>query len=252
MYGLIGKNLSHSFSAQFFNEKFLKEGIVESYHLFPLNRIEELKSLIFQTPQLKGLNVTIPYKEKIIPYLDYISKEASEIGAVNVIKILRQESGIKLLGYNTDSIGFRDSIKPVIPDNVKKALILGTGGASRAIDYILRQEGIKTTFISREPNKKNKEKKNSCLGYADLTEKDIIENLLIVNTTPLGMYPATDTYPPIPYHFLTENHLCYDLVYNPDTTEFMKRCANYGAKVKNGLEMLTLQALGAWEIWRNR
>lgn len=242
MYGLIGKKLGHSFSADFFNNKFQKEGIKEIYQLFPLTSIELFPAFLEENPDLKGLNVTIPYKEQVIKFLDSLSDEALDIGAVNVIKITNENGAIYLKGYNSDCIGFLNSVSPLIKPGIKNALILGTGGASKAVEYALEKLGIDVTFVSRNPSK-------SQLGYKDLDEKTLSENLLIVNTTPLGMFPDTQSYPPIPYQFISDKHICYDLVYNPEETEFMRKAKEMGATVKNGLEMLHLQALAAWDIW---
>lgn len=244
MYGLIGKKLTHSFSADFFNKKFKKEGIDESYQLFPIPSISLLPELIKSHRELKGINVTIPYKEEIIPYLSEISDEADRIGAINVVKIRREGDKVYLKGFNSDCVGFRNSLLPLLNPHIKKALILGTGGASKAVEYVLTDLGIQVTFVSRNP-------KRNQLSYKDLNEQLIKEHLLIVNTTPLGTFPDIDSYPPIPYHYLTSSHICYDLVYNPEVTEFMKRSEIQGATVKNGMEMLIGQALEAWRIWNH-
>lgn len=239
MYGLIGNPLGHSFSADFFNKKFEREGIDEHYSLFPLDNIGELTPLLASKPGLKGLNVTIPYKRQVIPFLSEISDAAREIGAVNVIKI---GSDGKLSGHNTDSIGFHNSIAPLLESHMKKALVLGTGGASLAVEYVLRSLGLEVTKVSRTDSE-------GVITYSDITPGIMESHHVIVNTTPLGTWPNTEASPDIPYHLLTSGHLCHDLVYNPETTEFMRRSAEYGAKVKNGLEMLIGQALAAWEIW---
>lgn len=242
MYGLIGKKLSHSFSADFFNKKFEKEKIQNEYKLFELNSIEEFKDLIKANEGLEGLNVTIPYKEKILPYLDSLSEEAEAIGAVNVIKFIRKDNVLKLKGYNSDCVGFKNSLVPFLNKDIKKALILGTGGASKAVVYVLKNLSIEYTFVSRNPSIND-------LSYDELSEDIIKDNKLIVNTTPLGMFPNIMDFPSIPYKFLTSNHVCYDLVYNPEETQFLNKSKEYGAKVKNGLEMLYLQAIAAWDIW---
>ena len=238
MYGLIGYPLSHSFSAKFFNDKFCREKINEEYRLFPIPKIDEIKGLFQKYPELKGLNVTIPYKSSIIEYLSDISPAANEIGAVNVIKI---KEG-KLKGYNTDAYGFKESLKPLLKKDIKKALILGTGGASKAVRYVLSSLGIDSKVVSRCSGKVD-------LMYSDLNSEIISENLLIVNTTPLGMYPDVNSFPDIPYQFIGENHICYDLVYNPEESRFLNMAESQGAVIKNGLEMLHLQAIKAWEIW---
>ena len=212
MYGLIGNPLGHSFSAKFFNEKFRKEGIEESYNLFPLPDILCVNEMLRENKELKGFNVTIPYKEQIIPLLDSISKEAAEIGAVNVVRVDNYEGKQWLSGFNTDVIGFRESIRPLLRPEMKKALVLGTGGASRSVVYALSNMGIRVTLVSRAKNE-------NTITYSELT-KDIIEsNLIIVNTTPLGMWPEIDRCPDIPYQFITDRHVCYDLVYNPEETQ---------------------------------
>lgn len=241
MYGLIGKPLGHSFSASFFNDKFEKENIPEHYSLFPLDNIGQLQQLLNDHPDLKGLNVTIPYKKEVIPFLSELSEAASEIGAVNVIKF---GSDGKLSGHNTDAIGFRNSIEPLLEPHMKKALVLGTGGASLAVAYVLRSLGLQVTFVSRKSSP-------GMLTYSELTPEVIAENHVIVNTTPLGTWPDTDACPDIPYNLLTPAHLCHDLVYNPEITKFMRLANEYGAKVKNGLEMLKGQAVAAWEIWNS-
>lgn len=244
--GLIGYPLGHSFSARYFNDKFAREGISGHYDLYPIRDIGELPLLLKQHPDLSGLNVTIPYKEQILPFLDEVSDEAKIIGAVNVVRIVRSGGGTpRLTGYNSDTTGFSDSLAPLLRPDIKSALILGTGGASKAVAYSLRGFGIDVTFVSRNPLSQDA----NMIGYDDLTDRILRQNLLIVNTTPLGMYPDTDTAPDIPYNFITGNHICYDLIYNPELTLFMKRCAGHGATVKNGLEMLHRQAEKAWEIW---
>lgn len=244
MYGLIGKKLGHSFSEKFFTNKFAKEGIDETYKLLPIPSIDHLPKLIEEFPELKGLNVTIPYKQEVIPYLTSLSPEAHKIGAVNVILIERKLDKLSLKGYNSDCIGFKDSIKKLLRPDIKKALILGTGGASKAVEYVLKDLGIIVTFVSRNPI-------DNQVSYKELNNNIISENLLIINATPLGMFPEISKFPPIPYEFLTPRHICYDLVYNPGITEFMKKSKKYGAKIKNGLEMLEKQALVAWRIWNN-
>ena len=244
-YGLIGYPLKHSFSIVYFNEKFRAENIDAEYVNFEIPRIEEFMEVIDENPDLCGLNVTIPYKEQVIPYLDELDKDTAKIGAVNVIKIIRQPKGkVKLVGYNSDIIGFTRSIEPLLkPDVHTHALILGTGGASKAIFRGLENLGIKSTFVSR--TKKNDE----VMTYEELTPEVMQQYKIIVNCTPVGMYPKVDECPAIPYDQLTTDHLLYDLLYNPDETLFMKKGRAQGATVKNGLEMLLLQAFAAWEIW---
>lgn len=243
-YGLIGYPLKHSFSITYFNEKFQSENINAEYVNFEIPRIEDFMEVVDENPNLCGLNVTIPYKEKVIPYLDELDKDTAKIGAVNVIKIIRQPKGkVKLVGYNSDIIGFSRSIEPLLQPYHKRALILGTGGASKAVYHGLANLGIAGTFVSR--TKKN----DQVLTYQELTPEVMQQHTVIVNTTPLGMYPNVDYCPDIPYDMLTPNHLLYDLLYNPNETLFMKKGRERHAQVKNGLEMLLLQAFAAWEIW---
>lgn len=244
LYGLIGYPLGHSFSAQFFNEKFSREGIDASYRSFELEDIGELMELLAELPDLKGLNVTIPYKEQILPYLTWISPEASLIGAVNTVKIIHDEEGnvTALEGYNTDAPAFARTLATMLPPSAINALVLGSGGASKAVCSALSALGVEYKLVSRTPD-------SGQLGYDNLTPEVMAANKLIVNATPLGMSPKTDACPPIPYDELTGEHICYDLIYNPETTLFMSRAAERGAMVKNGLDMLHLQALLAWNIW---
>lgn len=243
-YGLIGYPLKHSFSIGYFNEKFQSENIDAEYVNFEIPRIEDFMEVIEENPNLRGLNVTIPYKEQVIPYLDELDKDTAKIGAVNVIKIILQAKGkVKLVGYNSDIIGFTRSIEPLLLPHHTKALILGTGGASKAVFHGLANLGIQSTFVSRT------KKRNDILTYGELTPEIMQEHTVIVNTTPLGMYPKVDFCPDIPYNQLTSKHLLYDLLYNPSETLFMKKGIEQGATVKNGLEMLLLQAFVSWEIW---
>lgn len=246
VYGLIGYPLGHSFSRDYFNKKFAAEGLNAEYCNFEIPSIADIQKVFENHPDLAGLNVTIPYKEQVIPYLDRLDDDAAAIGAVNVIKIERGEShdadDVTLVGYNSDVVGFRDSIAPLLNPERDKALILGTGGASKAVYHGLLQLGVEPVYVSRTPRK-------GVLSYADLTPEVIASHKVIVNTTPLGMYPKVDNCPDIPYDCLTPDHLLYDLIYNPDVTTFMKRGQEHGAEVKNGLEMLLLQAFEAWRIW---
>lgn len=245
-YGLIGYPLGHSFSKNFFNQKFESEHIDAQYINFEIPSIKDFKDVLKFNPELHGLNVTIPYKEQVIPYLDDLDEDARLIGAVNVIKFARGFLGkTKLIGYNSDVIGFRRSIEPLLTDYHRRALILGTGGASKAVFHGLKQLGVESTFVSRTA-------KEGCITYADLTREMMDRYTVIVNTTPLGMFPNVDSCPDIPYEWLTPNHLLYDLLYNPDETLFMRRGKERGAVVKNGLEMLLLQAFAAWEIWNDK
>lgn len=241
LFGLIGYPLSHSFSKKYFSNKFEREKINAKYELFELSNIKHFTELITKN-DLSGLNVTIPYKEKIIPYLDELDNTAKEIGAVNVIKFIKEQGKTKLKGYNSDTIGFRNSILPYLTEQHKKALILGSGGASKAIQHALMQLGIATQVVSRTASEKT-------ISYNDLTAETMKEFNLIVNTTPLGMYPKTDTCPDIPYQYITKKHLLFDAVYNPPTTLFMKKGIEYNATAINGKKMLIEQAEAAWKIW---
>jgi shikimate dehydrogenase len=244
LYGLVGRRLAHSFSLGFFNRKFESEHINALYENFEMESIEKLRDVIRDNSTLAGVNVTIPYKQDVISLLDEIDDDARLIGAVNVVKIHRGADGrYTLKGFNSDMMGFHDSIAPMLkPDVHTHALILGTGGASKAVHRALEKAGLKVTFVSRTA-------RPGQLTYADLDERVMAENLVIVNCTPLGMYPDIDSCPDIPYALLTPDHLCYDLTYNPDVTTFMRKSAEHGAVTKNGLEMLLLQAMRSWEIW---
>lgn len=242
-FGLIGYPLGHSFSRRFFSEKFARENIEAQYLNFELADLRTFPQLIADNPNIGGLNVTIPYKQQIIPFLDEMDETADHIGAVNVVRFIRNEKGLKLKGYNSDVIGFTESIRPLLRAHHTKALVLGTGGASKAVCAGLKSLGIEPQYVSRQTSD------NRILTYAQLTEEVIREHTVIVNTTPLGMHPKTEDCPDIPYHLLTKQHLLYDLVYNPETTLFMEKGMAQGAVVKNGLEMLEKQALAAWEIW---
>lgn len=243
-YGLIGNPLGHSYSHEFFNKKFKDEGINAEYFKFPIPDISELLNIIKNNPELQGLNVTIPYKEQVIAYLDELDENTRQIGAVNVIKFIRENGNLKLKGFNSDLIGFQNSIIPLINDSHKKALILGTGGASKAVAQAFRNMGIEYTFVSRTKNTPN------TIHYNDLDKSIIEEYTIIVNTSPVGTYPNVNEYPNIPYQYLTDKHLLYDVVYNPPLTKFLESGQKYGAIIKNGEEMLKLQAIGAWEIWQ--
>lgn len=246
-FGLIGYRLGHSFSKNFFTEKFKQENLNDhEYVNFELDSIQEFPGLLERNDHLYGLNCTIPYKRQIMPFLDEIQEEAATAGAVNTIKIIRQPDGLKLVGFNTDIYGFEHSFLPLLKENHKKALILGTGGASKAIKYVLNK--LKIDFLSATTKAEPKEKE---IHYQDINAGLLREFLVIIQTTPLGMFPNTGVCPDIPYHFLTGDHLLYDLVYNPEETLFMKKGRETGATVKNGLEMLHLQAIRAWEIWNS-
>ncbi len=244
-YGLIGYPLGHSFSIGYHNQRFADEGINAKYINFEIASIEQLMEVIGQNPELKGLNVTIPYKEKVMEYLDYISPEARAIGAVNVIRVIHEGSKIVMRGYNSDVIGFTQSIEPMLEKHHKKALVLGTGGASKAVAYGLKSLGIESVFVSRY-------ERPGTIQYESITPEVVQEYNVIVNCTPLGMFPKIDTCPALPYDALDEHNILYDLIYNPDETLFMKRGAARGAAVKNGLEMLLLQAFASWEFWNGK
>lgn len=239
-FGLIGFPLGHSFSRAYFTEKFAKEGINAEYNNFELTDIAQLRELLTANPELRGLNVTIPYKQSVIPYLDELSREAATIGAVNVV---RAEPDGRLKGYNSDVYGFTESIRPLLTaGHHAKALVLGAGGASRAVIHGLKSLGMEVTQVSRR-------KGAGDMTYDELTPAVIADHTVIVNATPLGMHPDADSSPALPYEAVTERHVCYDLVYNPLNTRFMQQCAERGACVANGLEMLHRQAERAWEIW---
>ncbi len=240
-FGLIGYPLGHSFSKKYFTEKFDKEGINGRYDLYELREIEEFAGLKNMT-DLCGLNVTIPYKQQIIPFLDELDPVATEIGAVNVIKFIRLNNELKLKGFNSDAVGFVQSIQPYLRPHHRKALILGTGGASKAIDYSLRMMGVETKFVSRSPA-------NGQFSYQDLNEDILTEYHVIINASPVGTFPHVDSCPDIPYRFLTSGHLLFDAVYNPAETLFLQKGKAQGASVLNGEGMLTGQAEAAWKIW---
>ena len=245
-YGLIGYPLGHSFSISYFNQKFADEGINARYENFEIASIDQLEEILATNLNLRGLNVTIPYKEKVIPFLDSISPEARAIGAVNVIRVVHQKNKTLLKGYNSDVIGFTQSIEPMLdPKWHKKALILGTGGASKAINYGLKSLGIEPVFVSRY-------ERPGTIQYQSITPEVVREYNVIVNCTPMGMYPHTDECPQLPYEAMDSHTILYDLIYNPDQTLFMRNGAKYGAEVKNGLEMLLLQAFASWEFWHER
>jgi shikimate dehydrogenase len=238
LYGLIGYPLTHSFSPAYFQAKFAQLGVDAAYKAFPLKIIDELPHLLAAHADLRGLNVTIPYKQAVIPYLRELDETAAKTGAVNCIAI----TGGKLKGYNTDVTGFLLSLRPLLRHCHRHALVLGTGGAFRAVTYVLDQLGISWQLVSRN-------KAFGALTYEDVTPAIIKAHTLIINTTPLGMYPDVDAAPSIPYEALTSQHLLYDLIYNPPETRFLSLGKAQGATIKNGLEMLHLQADASWEIW---
>ncbi len=243
-FGLIGYPLTHSFSEKYFLEKFSRESIDDcNYKLFPLKQIEQFPELIKDNISLQGLNVTVPYKESVIRYLDKMSDVVREIGAVNCIKIAKTEQGTQLIGYNTDVFGFETSLKPHLKSWHQHAIILGTGGSAKAVAYVLKKLGINYTYVSRKPVNKD------AISYPDLTKLFIKSHLLIINTTPLGMFPLTKNFPKIPYDHLSVQHLLFDLIYNPEQTQFLKKGKLQGATILNGLEMLHVQAEKSFEIW---
>ena len=241
-FGLIGYPLSHSFSQKYFTDKFAAEGIVDQYLNFPIASIEEVTSLIESTPSLLGLNVTIPYKTQVIQYISELDEVAAKVKAVNCILIEGDKK--KLYGYNTDVYGFLQSIKPFLESHHTRALILGKGGAALAVAYCLKQLNIDYFFVSREAVNKN-----NTISYREVNKQVITSSPLIINCTPLGMFPAVDSCPPIPYEHLTDKHFLYDLIYNPAETLFLQKGRSAGAIVLNGLSMLQLQADKSWEIW---
>ena len=233
-YGLIGRNLSHSFSYKYFQEKFLKEQLSDCQYLnFELEDISILRDIIKKN-NLSGVNITIPFKEKVIPFLDKLSKDAAEIGAVNTIEI----KGEKLIGHNTDVFGFAQSFIPLLKER-KNALILGSGGASKCVQFVLKKNNIDFIVVSR----------NSDFTLAEITEETIQKHSIIINTTPLGMYPKTDRFPHLPYNAINSKHLVYDLVYNPEQSTFLRKAKAENAEIKNGKQMLYLQAEKSWKIW---
>ncbi len=244
-YGLIGYPLTHSFSKRYFTDKFEKENIDSTYENFEIDSINKFTEIIKNNPEIIGLNVTIPYKEQVIPFLDELNDSARKIGAVNTIQVKQTESGIHLKGFNTDTFGFENSLKPLLKEHHKKALILGTGGASKALKYVLKKLGIDFISASIEELKENE------IRYEDIDEKMMEERLLIINATPLGTFPKVDACANIPYEFITEKHLLFDLVYNPEITKFMQNGIDKGATVKNGYDMLLGQAKKAYEIWND-
>ena len=239
VFGLVGRNIDYSFSAKYFKKKFSKKKLDNySYKNFDIEDISQLKELISETKNLKGLNVTIPYKETVIPLLDSVSKKAQIIGAVNTIVVGKK----KLKGYNTDHYGFRKALKPMLKPQHQKALILGTGGASKAVAFALRKLKIEYDFVSRTST-------DVVFGYNDIDESVFDEYQIIINTTPLGTFPDITECPPIDYSLFTKNHIAFDLVYNPEETTFLRRAKENGAQIKNGEQMLVYQAEKAWKIW---
>jgi shikimate dehydrogenase len=241
LFGLIGYPLTHSFSKNYFAEKFKKEGIENcSYENFALAKISELLKVLDNNPDLQGLNVTIPYKESVLPFLNESDEVMKKIGACNCIKIENK----KLIGYNTDVIGFENSLLDKLNPGHKNALILGTGGAAKAVEFVLRKRKIHYKYVSRYPSVKN-------FSYEQLTSVIIKEHSLIINTSPLGMYPKVTEAPPLPYEAITEKHFLFDLIYNPEKTLFLKKGEERGAVIQNGFDMLIYQAEESWKIWNS-
>lgn len=246
--GLLGHPLGHSFSQALFANRFKELGIAGSYLLFDIDKVADIPSIWEQHPDLRGFNVTIPYKETIIAMLDELSPEAYAIGAVNTVSVNRNSTGeVRLSGYNTDAPAFEATLRPLLQPGMRRALIFGTGGASKAAAYALNRLGIEYKFVSRSP------KGGICISYGDLDEDLIAATDLLVNCTPVGMSPNVDDCIPIPYNALRgRTHICYDMIYNPSETEFLRRCRQADAVVCNGMEMLRIQAQLAWEIWQKR
>ncbi|MEI7421251.1 MAG: shikimate dehydrogenase [Prolixibacteraceae bacterium] len=242
-YGLIGYPLSHSFSKKFFTAKFEAESIDAEYLNFEINDISLLPTVINEHPGLLGFNVTIPYKQAVIPYLESCDPKAAAINAVNTVKVDWSDGTPRLRGFNTDLIGFRDSLRPHLQSHHTRALVLGTGGASKAVVAVLSELSIPSVLVSRES------KSGISISYHDLTRKVMEEHTIIVNTTPLGTFPKIEGCPEMPFEFISKHHLLFDLVYNPPVTQFLTRGLEQGATIKNGYEMLELQALAAWRIW---
>lgn len=241
-YGLIGYPLGHSFSRGYFTDFFANQGIDAEYKNFELSSIELLPTLLESEKTLCGFNVTIPYKQQIFPYLDELDTAAQAIGAVNVVKVIHKDGKRHLKGYNSDYIGFANSFRPLLKPHHTHALILGTGGASKAVDYALRQLGMKTIFVSRT-------EREDIISYDRLTPETLEKHTVIVNTTPLGMHPKVDECPPLDYSLITSRHLLYDVIYNPAKTLFLQHGEERGATICNGMEMLIGQAQAAWNIW---
>lgn len=246
IYGLIGKSLKHSFSRKYFLEKFSKEKIHADYLNWEINDVEEIYHLIDKYPGIEGFNVTIPFKEAVINHLHWLTEEAKDIGAVNTVKVIHIKKGILLTGHNTDATAFEDTLKPLLGKHHNKALILGSGGASKAVGYVLRKLNIDFLIVSRKASfQKN------FITY-DQISKDIMEQYpLIINTTPMGMFPQIHVRPSLPVEYFNESHLVYDLIYNPENTLLMQEAKRRGATAVNGLQMLYRQADLAWEYWNN-
>lgn len=239
-FGLIGKNIAYSFSKKYFTEKFTLDNLEDcTYDNFDIQSIESFPSIVTENPELKGLNVTIPYKEAVIPYLDQLSDKAAKIGAVNVIRFTKKGN---LKGYNSDCYGFMKSLEPLLQPHHQKALILGTGGAAKAVAFALCQLDLLYSFVSREAGA-------NCIHYDQINATTFDHYQIIINCTPLGTSPNIEAFPPIPYEFFSDKHIAFDLIYNPEETQFLKKAKQRGAITKNGYEMLVFQAEKAWKIW---
>lgn len=245
LFGLIGYPLGHSFSVPYFTKKYEEEGIDASYRNFPLEKIDDFKQLLSDEPDLAGLNVTVPYKQQIIPYVDALNETARAIQAVNTICFCRKEGRLALVGHNTDVIGFERSLKEHLQKHHQSALVLGTGGSSKAVCFVLEQLEMPFQQVSRTPGEDR-------LSYKEVDEEQVKKHMLIINTTPLGMHPDVESFPDIPYNALTPQHLLFDLVYNPEKTRFLELGEERGAAIVNGYDMLVYQAEGSWEIWNRK
>lgn len=242
-FGLIGMPLQHSFSKTYFTAKFKREGIRDVvYGNYELANIQQFPTLIQENHSLRGLNVTIPYKEAVIPFLDELDEVAEKVGAVNTVKLRMENGKLRMKGYNTDVIGFRDSLLPLLREERHRALVFGTGGASKAVQYVLQELGIQFDLVGRKSG-------TNSIGFGDIDRKLIADHLLLINTTPVGTFPLIEECLPIPYPLLSAKHIVYDLVYNPAESLCLQKAKAQGARIKNGLEMLELQAEAAWRIW---
>jgi len=242
LYGLIGFPLGHSFSKKYFNEKFEREGLIDySYELFPISSIKEFPSIIKSNPFLQGLNITVPYKQEVLEYVTELTGTVKNIGAANTIKI----KGDKLIAYNTDVIGFENSFIKKLKPSHTKALVLGTGGSSKAIQYVLKKLNIEFLLVTR-----SKQLEKEIINYSCIHETIMAEHQVIINCTPVGMYPNVKDYPQLPYQFISEEHYLFDLIYKPEQTLFLKKGEEKGALIENGFEMLIIQAEESWKIWK--
>jgi shikimate dehydrogenase len=245
LYGLIGRRLGHSFSPDYFRKKFHKLGIEADYRLFEMENVDGLREFVMEHPELRGLNITVPFKQQVLKLVDEIHPLVRKTGAANTIKVIWEGKHTILFAYNTDVAGFENTLMPFLGDEkVERALVMGTGGSAKAVGYVLEKNNISFYSVSRNPENGDE------IAYTDLDEKLIENSRLLINTTPLGMYPDSGSYPDIPFHMLTPRHYVYDLVYNPEETEFLRKARSQGAAVKGGLEMLYAQAEESWKIWQ--